>query len=596
MKHFFALCSAVLLFLLPKFACAEKHALLIALGTYEDKKQFKPLLTAVNAAKVLARTLQEVCEFPESNTTLLTSEEKTKPTRQNILVALEALKQRVKQGDVVFVYYYGHGTDINRETYLSCYDSIANTVESEQNNLRASDIPRAFRGVPATLIISAFETCRSEISDANEPTLKRDLLFTPVGTLGIPGAENAVALFSGKSGTDSVQFPEKNMGAFSYALNNALRGMAADKDGIVRVRNVIAYLEKAVPSSAMMAYSAMQIPQSLSAGKNPLEFILTQGFPPQSGGRTAVPLKVNDTPAEQYEAEMQRGVELELQEKYAEAAGHYRKALEHRPDSTAAHLSLGRRYFFLKQYDEAKIHFDRLVQINPESHAYYAYLGIIEQERGNIKEAEEFYKKALRGDKRNPMVCYHYGNLLYFNTERYVEAEKLLRTALEVRGNDAYALYVLGLTLKVRGEKYYDEAEESFRTAMRLMPESKEIIGGTAQFLHYQRKSYDEAEQLYKQILPTDTAYSLTLGFWGHLKGKIRKDYQVGEEMLRKAIILNKTIGFFHLALAEVLDAQGKTEEARAELKETVKLKGYDKNYEIFERLGVKPEATDKKK
>lgn len=593
MKRSLLFCLTVFLVLSGSMAHADNHALLIALGNYKHKQHFSPSLTSVNSAKVMAKTLQDVCGVPASNVTLLTTEDKIELTRATILSALETLAKKVKQGDVVFVFFYGHGTEIRRETYLPCYDTKATEEDITQTGLKATEVTQALRAVPTSLLMTAFEVGRVESIDATGSAQNTQLL-TPIGEAGVPGPENSVALFSSQPGSVALFSFARNIGVFSHALNKGLRGMAADMSGVVRVRNLLAYLEKAVPGEGFICYPILQMPQSFAAGRNAQDIVLSQGFPPQSGGKTAVPLQVGTTSEEQFEAEMQRGAELHIQGKKLEAVKHYRKALKHRPDADKVIALVGDIYADAKMYDEAIPFMETLIALYPKETKLYTNLAQIEEKQDRIEKAEIHYKQAYNQNKKDIVVGFTYEHFLYYYVKRYLEAETILRNALKYDTRNPQIMCVLGQTLAKQGAAHYTEAEDYLRTAVQLRPNTTWLSVGLAVFLHYSRKNYDEAEALYTKALQQEPDDADAIAFLGHLKGKIRKQYAAGEAMIRKAISLNGDERFFHLALAEVLDAQGKTEDARKELQTAVKMDAYDKEHEIFERLGVKPEPKSK--
>jgi Flp pilus assembly protein TadD len=74
----------------------------------------------------------------------------------------------------------------------------------------------------------------------------------------------------------------------------------------------------------------------------------------------------------------------------------YRAATERSPDDIAVAVALGRVYLELEMLDEAADHFEKIEVRAPAAPAVHAYLGIVFERRGEVREAFEEYRKALR--------------------------------------------------------------------------------------------------------------------------------------------------------------------------------------------------------
>jgi tetratricopeptide (TPR) repeat protein len=74
----------------------------------------------------------------------------------------------------------------------------------------------------------------------------------------------------------------------------------------------------------------------------------------------------------------------------------YRAASERSPDDIAVAVALGRVYLELEMLDEAADHFEKIEVRAPDAPAVHAYLGVVFERRGDIPEAFEEYRKALR--------------------------------------------------------------------------------------------------------------------------------------------------------------------------------------------------------
>lgn len=107
---------------------------------------------------------------------------------------------------------------------------------------------------------------------------------------------------------------------------------------------------------------------------------------------------------------------------------------------------------------------------NADRPSAYVDLGVVNLNRGNPRDAEEAYKKAIALE---PAYAYSYINLadLYRQQGRDVEGEKLLREALAYNPWSADLYHALGLLLT--RQKRRSEAIEVFEQAANLNPENE---------------------------------------------------------------------------------------------------------------------------
>lgn len=74
----------------------------------------------------------------------------------------------------------------------------------------------------------------------------------------------------------------------------------------------------------------------------------------------------------------------------------YREALERAPDDLALAVALGRVFFELEMLDEAADQFEKVEVRAPDLPVVHAFLGAVFERRGEMREAFEEYRRALR--------------------------------------------------------------------------------------------------------------------------------------------------------------------------------------------------------
>jgi Flp pilus assembly protein TadD len=219
----------------------------------------------------------------------------------------------------------------------------------------------------------------------------------------------------------------------------------------------------------------------------------------------------------------------------AEAAGYYRAALALRPETAAAHYSLGN----------------------------------VLRAQGKAKEAEEEYHAAILLDSWDAVLHIGLGNVLR-DQGKPKEAEEVYRTAIRLDPKDAYAHSGLGVVLDDQGK--WQEAEEEYRTAIRLDPKDAYAHSGLGVVLDHQGK-WQEAEAVYRaaaRLGPKDGVPHYNLGTLLYWQGKLRE----AEEEFRAAVRLDSKLARPRYGLGGVLRDCGRFDEAKKEYQQAVDL-GY---------------------
>lgn len=125
----------------------DRYALIIGIDQYPLLRRVLPsgqtlskdLKGCVNDARLMAQMLRDRYYFPEKNISLLINEQ---ATRAGILGGLEALSSGVAPGDMVVLFYAGHGSQmVDREkTKLSGWDETLVPYDSGRNAQPNRDI------------------------------------------------------------------------------------------------------------------------------------------------------------------------------------------------------------------------------------------------------------------------------------------------------------------------------------------------------------------------------------------------------------------------------------------------------------------------
>jgi tetratricopeptide (TPR) repeat protein len=217
------------------------------------------------------------------------------------------------------------------------------------------------------------------------------------------------------------------------------------------------------------------------------------------------------------------GAALQADRRYDEAAAHYRRAIELRPDYPPAHNNLASALRAEGRVDEAIATYQRALQLQPDfpdaeynlanallergdadqaisrletalraiprSADVHNNLGIALAAKGRSDDAVREFRAALQVDPNSAIAHRNLGDLLASGGDRATAIEHLRRAA-QIDPADGAAHYDLGSVLLEAGA--FGEAEREFRAAVERQPASAEALNNLGIALGSQGK-LDEA-------------------------------------------------------------------------------------------------------
>ena len=148
----------------------------------------------------------------------------------------------------------------------------------------------------------------------------------------------------------------------------------------------------------------------------------------------------------------------------AEAETWYRKAVALRPDYWKNWNSLGAILFRRGDYAGAREAFAQIVRLVPDKNRGYEQLAAVDVKMGKIDQAIAEYRR-LPTPVADGVLASNLGTALYYD-RRLKEAEEFYRLAVRVEPNTAMFRQNLGDCLNREGR--VDEARDSYRDAVRL--------------------------------------------------------------------------------------------------------------------------------
>ncbi|MGP8200845.1 MAG: tetratricopeptide repeat protein [Limisphaerales bacterium] len=175
------------------------------------------------------------------------------------------------------------------------------------------------------------------------------------------------------------------------------------------------------------------------------------------------------------------GIALDRQGRLDEAIEHYQKALQIIPDSPTTEYCLGNDLRQKGRVDEAIEHYQKALQLRPELAAETHYnLGIALGQKGRVDEAIVQYREALQSDPDFADAHINLGITL-LQTGQLDEAISHLQRTLQINPGNAKAQNNLGNAFLQKGNAA--EAIAHFQQAMQLEPDDPWVKNNLAWLL-----------------------------------------------------------------------------------------------------------------
>ncbi len=236
---------------------AETYVVAAGVEQYDDSG-ISTLAYAATDAKTFAEALQGA-GVPAGNIKLYTSDAtdfRGRPTRSNLLRALQWGREMCRPGDTLIFLFSGHGIQQGDEAYLLTIDSNRDLLNDTALSSRL--IPKALDGFQGAHLLLIVDACRNNPAagkggenaalDERFAKAMRPRLDPAAASLPEPAVLLACA-----AGERAWEMPEQGSGALVYWLLRGLTGEAGVTDGGVKLSDLAAYVQREVPAWARRA-------------------------------------------------------------------------------------------------------------------------------------------------------------------------------------------------------------------------------------------------------------------------------------------------------------------------------------------------------
>lgn len=182
---------------------------------------------------------------------------------------------------------------------------------------------------------------------------------------------------------------------------------------------------------------------------------------------------------------------------------------------------------------EARRGYEAILAAQPQHAAALHYLGMLEQQSGNLELALQRMRSSIALDPRQAFFHVNLGNTLK-DLGKPQEAEAAYQTAIQLDPNDPVAPYNLGHLYRLLGQ--WQRASDAFRRAAALRPPFTEAWNGIAA-ASLQLNKIDEAMEAAERVLALDPH---SAGGWFHKADALgrRKLWAESRQALERAISL----------------------------------------------------------
>ena len=240
-----------------------------------------------------------------------------------------------------------------------------------------------------------------------------------------------------------------------------------------------------------------------------------------------------------------------------EAIQHFERALQIKPDSADAFNNLGGALAKQWKLDEAIQYYERALQLKPDDAEAHNNLGVALADQGKLNEAIQHYERALQLDPDYTEAHNNLGIALA-DQGKLDEAIQHYERVLQLKPDYPEAHNNLGIALANQGKS--NEAIQHFERALQLKPDYVEAHYNLGVALADQGK-WDEAIQHYERALQLKPDYAeahCNLGFALAGQGKLNEAIQHYEQALQ----LKPDYADALINLGNALAGQGKLGEA----------------------------------
>lgn len=234
----------------------------IVVGVEQYSQNIGSLKYSVDDAKLIAQALQQ----QGYKVQLLTDSQATSAA---ILDRIEQVGKTLPAGDGTLIFYFsGHGFVENNANYLASFGTVTGRLQDSALPLKA--VEAEIRKTQAPRAVLFIDACR-DTPNTGGKGFNRGFIYEK--------SEGMKVLFATKFEEKSYEHDELKQGVFSYFLNRALRGQAAEADGLITFDSITRYVQQGTADWTLEHLKTTQLPYTQDLKENFGVLVLGQTTP-----------------------------------------------------------------------------------------------------------------------------------------------------------------------------------------------------------------------------------------------------------------------------------------------------------------------------
>ena len=174
---------------------------------------------------------------------------------------------------------------------------------------------------------------------------------------------------------------------------------------------------------------------------------------------------------------------------------------------------LGLIFASQNEFDQALEYYEKGIKIDPNFSIIYNNLGLLYANNAlDNKKAENFYKKSISLNKKNPEAQNNLGNL-YKSLDKFYDAIDCYKKAISLDSRFVHSYHNLGNVYVTLGN--FSEAKKNFSTAIKIDPKYTNSHRTLSRLINYtdNNKHFFELKNIYKKINIKDTLNKSNIAF-----------------------------------------------------------------------------------
>ena len=512
----------------------EEKRLALVIGNSEYIKG--PLKNPVNDAKLIAKALDslgfEVLEHYNLS------------TQRDLKNAIREFGIKRDSANVGFVYYAGHGVQVNNENYLLPTDeSFASQIDVEEYAVSVQSILRYLQSKSNQVNILVLDACRDnpfELEWNTTRSLKGD------GLAKIPPPTGSLIAFSTDAGQTAADGKDINS---IYTLS-LYKNMLLEDTSLDQIFRNVRTEVLAQTNGNQRPVEATQLTGQtfyLNPGNYDDEFKAVEGI-------------------------------LEKNTELTDALNILAPIIDDKPTNLRAlHLN-AKTYFALKNYPKAITAYEKVIQLNPNNASYWIEKAVCYAKIEDLEKALEDCNKAIEVEPENSDNYEMRGDFYRKYLKDYDKALADYNKGIELNPTDADLHFGKAYVYDMYLDKP-DLAIENYLKSIELLPEIPNSYVRIARIMRF-KKDFNNSVNYYTKAIALDTTSTTGYIWRGIVFQHDLKKPNMALKDYNKAIEVNSESYSGLLYRAKLYLELNEFEKAKLDISSAIKLD--DKNPEAF--------------